>query len=70
MKSMILLTLIIQPWPPQDFGQFVDSQTFSVKHGVQKDTFSMYFNAIFNKDLLSNYSLPSGTLQHNTHYSA
>jgi hypothetical protein len=62
---MILLTLLIQPFPPQDFGQFVDSQTFSVKQGIQKDTFSMYFNAIFNKDALNNSFIPAAGTLHN-----
>jgi hypothetical protein len=56
-KGMILLTFIIRPWPPDDFGTLVDSQTFavnSIDNGLDQDGFMMYTKAIFGKDILKN----------------
>jgi hypothetical protein len=56
MKAMLFMTFIIQPWPPDDFGTLVDSQTF-VEYdlyatGIQVDAFRLYTKAIFGKDIL------------------
>jgi hypothetical protein len=54
MKAMIMLTFIIQPWPPQDFGMLVDSLTLAKNDrrtsGIHSDAFAMYSMAIFGKD--------------------
>jgi hypothetical protein len=47
MKSMILLAIMINPWPPKDFGFLVDSQTFSTDFGIAKEGFSIMCSAIF-----------------------
>jgi hypothetical protein len=64
-KGMILMTFLIRPWPPEDFGTLVDSQTFSdvrlewytqFENGIDQDGFMLYTNAIFNKDILKSAS--------------
>jgi hypothetical protein len=47
------LSFLIQPWPPQDFGLLVDSQT-DAGTGIQKEAFVLYSTAIFNKDVSIN----------------
>jgi hypothetical protein len=52
---MLLLTYIIQPWPPQDFGTLVDSQTHAKSYrpsGILLEAFTMYTQSVFDKDLL------------------
>jgi hypothetical protein len=53
---MIFLTIIIQPWPPQEFGTLLDSQTFAraSDNGIQREAFLLYTKAIFDKDVLQN----------------
>jgi hypothetical protein len=59
-KGMILLMFIIRPWPPNDFGTLVHSQTFAddlsrwYENGIDRDGFMLYTNAIFGKDILMN----------------
>jgi hypothetical protein len=56
LKSMALLMLLIQPWPPQDFGMLIDSLgsfQLGVAHaGMNKDAFTMFSKAIFGNDVL------------------
>jgi hypothetical protein len=69
LKAMILLTFIIQPWPPNDFGTLIDSQTFveyeEYGTGIQIDAFMLYTKAIFGKDILkgANFSPLVGSSQ-------
>jgi hypothetical protein len=52
-KAMLMLTFIIQPWPPTDFGMLVDSLTFASSTrplGVLEDGLALYSKAIFGKD--------------------
>jgi hypothetical protein len=54
-KAMLLLTFIIQPWPPKDFGMLIDSLTFASSTrplGVLKDGLTLYSKAIFGNDIL------------------
>jgi hypothetical protein len=53
---MIFLSFIIQPWPPQEFGTLLDSQTFerTSYNGIQREAFLLYTKAIFDKDVLQN----------------
>jgi hypothetical protein len=56
MKAIIFLSFIIQPWPPDDFGMLIDTQTFveydEYGTGMQVDAFMLYTKAIFGKDIL------------------
>jgi hypothetical protein len=55
MKAMVLLTFVIRPWPPQDFGILVDSHTFANEdNGIQADAFMLYTKGIFGKDIVRN----------------
>jgi hypothetical protein len=73
MMSMLLLTFVIQPWPPQDFGILVDSQTFAdEENGIQSKIFMLYTKAIFGKNIVrnSNYTpkVGDGTFYNGKHY--
>jgi hypothetical protein len=68
MKGQLLLSFIIQPFPPKDFGQYVDYQSLPINIGIGKDTFLMYTNAIFNKGVQNNVSLPTAAGTHNHLY--
>jgi hypothetical protein len=57
MWSMILLTAIINPWPPRNFGFLVDSQTLSTNYGISKEAFSMISTAIFDQGIMNSSQL-------------
>ena len=61
-KGFFLLTSIVRPWPPRDFGMLVDSQTFSTLIGAELDSFSLYYKAIFGEDFIDNSSTSSPVL--------
>jgi hypothetical protein len=59
-KAMILLTFVIQPWPPNDFGILVDLQTFIEPkdcNGIQPEAFMLYTKALFGIDMTFNTNL-------------
>jgi hypothetical protein len=54
-KAMILLSYIIQPWPPQDFGTIVDTLTFTyADQGIQLEALMLYTKAIFGNNYILN----------------
>jgi hypothetical protein len=63
-KSIVYLMLVIQPWPPEDFGMLADSlvaiqaATFSSGNaGMNKDVFTMFSKTIFGNDVLNDANL-------------
>jgi hypothetical protein len=61
---MILLTAMINPWPPRDFGFLIDSQTLSTNSGISKEAFSMIITAIFDKRIIDSIQLDHKVHRH------
>jgi hypothetical protein len=63
-KSIVYMMLIIQPWPPQDFGLLVDGLmiwSYGKREltyaGMEKDAFTMFSKTIFGNDVLNDANL-------------
>jgi hypothetical protein len=63
MKAMILLTFIIHPFPPEDFGTLVDSLSLSKPDhdygmskgiGIGEDGFLLFSRAILGRYIVTN----------------
>jgi hypothetical protein len=58
------MMLVIQPWPPQDFGLLVDGLMIwsdgkreSTHAGMEKVAFTMFSKTIFGNDVLNDANL-------------